>query len=62
MNERLSGAIAIVITIVWATSFIVGILNPGYNPPPTLGPLMMLVAGGLFGKAVLGKKNGKGDD
>lgn len=59
MDKRLSAAIAVVITIAWAVSFIVGILNSNYSPPPTLGPLMMIVAGAMFGNAVIGKKNGK---
>lgn len=60
MDKRLSAAIAIVITIVWASSYLVNAINPHYNPPPTLGPLMMLVAGAAFSTAVLGgRKNGK---
>lgn len=56
MDKRLSAAIAIVITVAWAVSFIVGIVNPRYNPPATIGPLMMVVAGAMFGNAVIGKK------
>lgn len=59
MDKRLSAAIAIVITVAWATSFIVGITNPNYEPPATLHALMMIVAGAAFGNAVLGRKNGK---
>lgn len=58
MDKRLSAAIAIVITVVWAASFIVSVINPQYAPPPTLHALMMVVAGAAFGNAVLGRKNG----
>lgn len=61
MDKRLSGAIAIVITVAWAVSFTVGIFNPNYTPPPTLGPLMMAVAGVMFTNAALGRKSGKDD-
>lgn len=48
-----------VITIAWATSFIVSIANPKYQPPSSLQPLMMLVAGAAFANSVLGKRDGK---
>lgn len=59
MDKRLSTAIAIVITAAWAISFIVDILQPAYDPPPSLHALMLIVAGAAFGNAVIGRKNGK---
>lgn len=60
MDKRLAAAIAIVITTAWAVSFILGALNPDYNPPASIHPLMLIVAGGAFGTAVFTKK--KEDD
>ena len=61
MDKRLAAAIAIVITTAWAVSFILGALNPSYNPPPSIHPLMLIVAGAAFGTAVLPKRS-KGDE
>lgn len=41
--------IAIVVVLgVWALTVIVGILDPNYEPPPGIQPLMMALAGFLF--------------
>lgn len=56
MDKRLAAFIAIVITIAWAVSFILGAFNPDYNPPPSIHPLMLIVAGAAFGTAVLPKR------
>lgn len=47
--------IAVVITVAWAVSFIVGIIRVDYNPPATVGALMLMVAGALFGENILRK-------
>jgi drug/metabolite transporter (DMT)-like permease len=63
VDKRLAAFIAIVITIAWATSFIIGAFNPDYNPPPSIHPLMLIVAGAAFGTAVLPKRRrDQGDD
>lgn len=61
MDKRLSTAIAIVITVAWAVSFIIGALNPSYAPPPSLHPLMLIVAGAAFGNTVLNRKRERED-
>lgn len=62
VDKRLAAAIAIVITTAWAVSFILGALNPAYNPPPSIHPLMLIVAGAAFGTAVRIPKKAKGED
>lgn len=62
MDKRLAAAIAIVITTAWAVSFILGAVNPSYNPPPSIHPLMLIVAGAAFGKAVFTKKREEDDE
>jgi hypothetical protein len=59
-ESKLPVVVAILITVVWIVSFIVDLLNAKYDPPPTVGALMLLAAGWLFGKGMLpGPKNGK---
>jgi hypothetical protein len=59
-ESRLPVLIACLITVIWTVSFIVDLLNPKYDPPPTVGALMLLAAGWLFGKGIMpGLKNGK---
>lgn len=41
------------ITALWAVSVAVDLFNPNYDPPPGLHPLMLTVAGGLFGREVV---------
>jgi hypothetical protein len=60
VDKRIVAGIAIVITTMWAVSYLVNILNPNYKVPDGLHPLMLLVAGAAFGNAVFGKR--KGDD
>lgn len=36
------------VTTLWATSFIVGLINPKYTPPAGIQALMMVVAGSAF--------------
>lgn len=62
MDKRLAAAIAIVITTAWAVSFILGALNPAYNPPPSIHPLMLIVAGAAFGTAIRTTKKVKDDE
>lgn len=62
MDKRLTAVIAIVITAAWAVSFLVDIVNPRYEVPAGIHPLMLIVAGAAFGGAVFGKDKKQGGD
>lgn len=49
--------VSYVITGVWVVSFFVDILVKGYEPPPSVHALMMLVAGALFGDGLLRRRD-----
>lgn len=60
VTHKLAGIIAVVITVVWTVSFLADLLEPRYDPPPTVHALMMLVAGAAFAGSVTGRSR-KGD-
>lgn len=49
------------VLFMWATSFIIDIINPKYDPPEYINPLIMLVGGFLLAasNASTKDKNGK---
>lgn len=57
--ERLTGAIAVTITVAWFGSLVLDAAWPAYSPPATLHALMMLVAGWAFGERIV-RRNGSG--
>lgn len=67
-NERIRLAMAAIITLAWIVSFIVDIQVETYDPPAYIGPLMLIVAGSVFGeglvrsavKQIIEKQNGNG--
>lgn len=48
-DKRLVNAIAILVSLVWAASFICDIFIPGYNPSPFIHLAMMTVVGAAVG-------------
>lgn len=60
MDKKVSNAIAIVVTIVWATSFLLDIFLSSYDPPASIGGIMMIVVGAAFAGNVLTR--GKSED
>lgn len=54
--------VAGVITVAWAVSFVVDILNPLYDPPSIVGTLMLIVAGAIFGTDVVGSVRGRNEE
>lgn len=58
ISPIVSTAIAIVVTIVWAASFLADIVVKDYDPNPLVHFVMLAVVGAAFGHSVL--KNGKG--
>lgn len=57
MDRRVSNLIALVVTAVWAASFLADIALKSYEPPASLHAIMMVVAGAAFAGTVV-KKNG----
>lgn len=64
-DRRIAVLLAVVITIAWAVSLTVDILNNEYDPPASVHMLMMVVSGAVFGGDLVGTiktqgaKNGK---
>lgn len=53
LDQKIRLFLAGVITIAWAISFIVDIRVKDYEPPASLHPLMMIVAGAVFGEGLV---------
>jgi hypothetical protein len=49
IHNNVANAIAIVITLVWAASFIADIFVVNYDPSPFVHFIMLGVAGAIFG-------------
>lgn len=60
-NNKIATVMAIVITVVWAVSFLVDIVVEEYDPPPSVHALMMIVAGAVFGEGLIRNRNGNGN-
>ena len=58
LSPIVSTAIALVVTIVWAASFLADIVVKDYDPNPLVHFIMLAVVGAAFGHSVL--RNGKG--
>ena len=57
MDARVKTAIAVVVTVVWALSFLADIaLGEAYSPSPYVHGMMMVVAGAAFGRSILSDK------
>ena len=44
--------IAVAVTVVWATGYLISYFDPSVRAPTGLLPLMLVVVGGLFGKEI----------
>lgn len=59
MNDgRIRIGVAIVVTFVWAISYVTSIVNRAYHPPPEVNAVMLLVAAFFFSPFYT---RGKGD-
>jgi hypothetical protein len=56
-RDTLALVVASVITVAWVGSLITDAALPSYDPPASIHPLMLLVAGYLFGSGIF--KNGR---
>lgn len=57
MNPKTANLIALVVTAVWAISFLADIALKSYNGSPYVHAIMMVVAGAAFSGSLV-KKNG----
>ena len=56
--DRLRLTFATVILLAWViSSFVLDPVFPDYDPPAALTPLMLLVAGYLFGPSITGRSH-----
>lgn len=62
MNTRIRNGMAVVITAVWALSFVADIFVKEYDPSPFLHMIMMGLATAVFGANFLTGANGKPKD
>lgn len=51
----IANLVAVVVTAVWAVSFLADILVKTYTPPPSIHTALMIVLGGLFGTQLINK-------
>jgi predicted ferric reductase len=58
-RRPITEVLAYIITAVWVVSFIVDIVNPEYEPHPSVHAIMTLVAGALFGESVFRRGNNR---
>jgi len=56
-RQRLTTVVAYVITVAWATSFLVDIVSESYTPHPSITPLMLFVAGFCFKEGIVPDKS-----
>lgn len=63
-EARLRIIFASIVLAVWVVSFLIDVINPNYDPHPSIQPLMLIVAGALFGEHALrtGLKRKNGSD
>lgn len=53
LSPKVVNAIALVVTIVWAITFMADIALEAYNPPGGIHAALMLVLGGVFGSQLV---------
>lgn len=57
INPKLKNGIIIVVTAIWATNFIAGLVVKTYEPDQAINAIFMGIVGGLF---ALGARDNKG--
>lgn len=55
MSQAVTTWLACLVSVVWAVSMIVNVIQPGYIPPAGIHGALMLVLGGVFGARMIGK-------
>lgn len=49
---NLQTVIAVIVVVVWAATFVYGMVDRTYKPPTEVNTVMMLVAGALFANSM----------
>lgn len=52
-DQKFRIGLGVIITAAWAVSFLVDIQVERYDPPAYIGPLMLIVAGSVFGEGLV---------
>lgn len=60
MDRKVSNIVALVVTFVWAASFLGDAFIETYDPPSSVHTVMMLVAGAAFADGIMRNRNGNG--
>lgn len=55
INKRVANLIALIVTIVWALSFVADVVIQNYEPSPYIHTVMLAVAGAAFARSVVAK-------
>lgn len=55
LNPKIINFIALIVTLVWAGSFIADISTITYNPPPQIHTVMLSIVGSIFGFQIVGR-------
>lgn len=58
LSPYVINAIAIIVTLVWAGSFIADVTVSGYNPPSQIHVVMLGIVGSIFGFQIVHRGNG----
>jgi len=59
LNPKTANAIALVVTFVWAVSFLADVAMKSYQGSPYIHTVMMLVAGAAFSGSLIKRNGGK---
>lgn len=51
--------VMLTVTFIWAASFIADVLLEEYSPSPYIHAAMMTILGALFGREIIGGRDGK---
>lgn len=57
MSNRIATFVTIVITIIWATSIVVGMVDHGYQIPFTVQSVFAIMVGYFYGNKILARRN-----
>lgn len=56
MNQKITSAIVLLVTVIWSLSMVYDAVNSAYDPPAPIHGAFMLVLGSIVGLKVAGKE------
>ncbi len=59
LTPLVTNSIALIVTFIWAGSFITDILRADYHPPTAIHVAFMMVLGSVFGLQIFNGRDGK---